>query len=84
MNHHDGHIIAKDVYNSYQHVKKLSAEDEEYLIKVRAAPRNIASTLLNKTGFNFKPKDAQNIIDIEIDALQFKNMLLLANSHKAS
>ena len=40
VNHHDGHIIAKDVYNSYQHVQKLSAEDEEYLkdlIKVRAA-----------------------------------------------
>ena len=54
VNHHDGHIIAKDVYNSYQHVKKLKPEHFKYvedLMKVHAPLRNIVSCLSNETGY---------------------------------
>jgi len=63
---HEGHLVSEDVYNSYQHVKKLSKDDEEYvkqMMNVHAAPRNIATCLSQRTGHNYKPKDVQNIIN---------------------
>ena len=46
---------------------KLNPEHVKFvkdLMKVLTAPRNIASCLSNETGYNFKPKDAQNIINM--------------------
>jgi hypothetical protein len=63
---HSGHLLGPDIYGSYSHVKKLTPEDEEFvkeLMKAKAAPRNIAMCLSQRTGHNYKPRDAQNIID---------------------
>ena len=62
---HTGHVLNKEIYYSYPHVRKLSQDDLDYvqdLVAARAAPRNIATALSRRTKQTFKPKDAQNII----------------------
>ena len=50
---HFGHPISKKNFYSHEHTKRLNEEDKEYvkeLRKARALPKNIASSLSEKTG----------------------------------
>ena len=54
-----GHIINRENYLSYTHVRKLTDDDLDFVkmgMEVRAAPRNVADALSRRTGQGFKRK----------------------------
>ena len=56
---HQGHIINRENYLSFTHVRKLTDDDLDFVkmgMEVRAAPRNVAEALSRRTGQGFKRK----------------------------
>ena len=50
---HNGHMVGRDVYGSYQKVRKMSDADHQMIIEleaVGASRRRVASALSDKTG----------------------------------
>lgn len=64
---HSGHIVSEESYGTYSHIKKLNEDDiayaEELINDIHIRPRNLATSLSNKTGFTFTSKDTQNLIN---------------------
>jgi hypothetical protein len=56
---HQGHIINRENYLSYPHVRKLTDDDLDFVklgMEFSAAPRNVAEALSRRTGQGFKRK----------------------------